>query len=590
MSSARTRRSRKLLVGLAIVPLASVGLGPSAASAHPLGNFSVNHLNTLTFTDDQVVNDVVIDLAEIPTAQDRPGIDADGDGTVSASEFDQHGAVQCAAFSDASRLTVDGIDVVFELETSSYAFEAGQVGLDTSRLECRLVADVASSVNGGVGSVQFSDGYRPGRVGWHEINALEAGSSIIDPPVPTRSVTNGLRSYPVDLLESPLDVRTVQFDIDFGTGATSDVAGGGAVDDVDAGSADNALDSRNELVASRPGALGGFVDSVQDRFENLIGRQDLTLGIGLLAIGLALVLGASHALLPGHGKTVMAAYIAGRQGSVRDAVLVGVTVTATHTGGVLLLGLGLTISTSLAGDTVLGWLGVVSGGLVAALGLALLISAVSNRGTGSPLFGHSHSHGHGPGGHTHSHDHHDDAPVAVENGPLIEGTVSRQIDHGDVLELIHTETVDDQVHRDVVDHHHDDHDHHHDHDDHDHHGHQDDGAERTVSRRGLVGMGVAGGLVPSPSALIVLLSAIALGRTWFGIVLVVGYGVGMAATLTAAGILLVKVRDRVAERMSNAGGRASSLARRWGLVMPYLTAALVLVVGLGLAIRSFTTL
>lgn len=109
---------------------------------------------------------------------------------------------------------------------------------------------------------------------------------------------------------------------------------------------------------------------------------------------------------------------------------------------------------------------------------------------------------------------------------------------------------------------------------------------RKVSRRGLIGMGIAGGLVPSPSALIILLSAIALGRTWFGILLVIGYGLGMAATLTAAGVLLVKVRDRYQHRIHSSSGRVRAAARRWGILAPYFTAGLVLIVGFGLAIRS----
>jgi nickel/cobalt transporter (NicO) family protein len=99
-------------------------------------------------------------------------------------------------------------------------------------------------------------------------------------------------------------------------------------------------------------------------------------------------------------------------------------------------------------------------------------------------------------------------------------------------------------------------------------------------------MGVAGGLVPSPSALVVLLSAIALGRTAFGVLLVVAYGLGMAATLTAAGLLLVHVRDRYADRALTRTGRARTLARRWAAVSPYATAILVFVVGVGLALRS----
>ena len=111
-------------------------------------------------------------------------------------------------------------------------------------------------------------------------------------------------------------------------------------------------------------------------------------------------------------------------------------------------------------------------------------------------------------------------------------------------------------------------------------------AGRAFSRRGLIGMGIAGGLVPSPSALVVLLSAIALGRTAFGVLLVIGYGLGMAATLTAAGLVLVTVRDRYQHRLGAARGRLGTLARRWGVVTPYATAALVSVVGLGLTVRS----
>ena len=111
---------------------------------------------------------------------------------------------------------------------------------------------------------------------------------------------------------------------------------------------------------------------------------------------------------------------------------------------------------------------------------------------------------------------------------------------------------------------------------------------RPVSRRGLIGMGVAGGLVPSPSALIVLLSAIALGRTVFGVVLVIGYGLGMAITLTLAGLLLVRIRDRYQARERRRG--ASTLARWWTQLAPYATATLVVVVGLSIAIRGAATI
>ncbi|MDQ3359212.1 MAG: nickel transporter, partial [Actinomycetota bacterium] len=102
--------------------------------------------------------------------------------------------------------------------------------------------------------------------------------------------------------------------------------------------------------------------------------------------------------------------------------------------------------------------------------------------------------------------------------------------------------------------------------------------------RGLIGMGVAGGLVPSPSALVVLLGSVALGRTVFGVLLVFAYGFGMAATLTAVGLVLVRLRGRL-DRFSSAG-RADSAASKVVAALPIVTAALVLVVGLGLVARG----
>lgn len=552
------RRSARVIAALSTVAVAALAPSGSVA-AHPLGNFSVSHLSRITLEADHIVVQVAIDAAEIPTAQDRPRVDDDGDDDASPGELAAHADRECRSFAAAATLQLNGADLNMVVLDAVFDYATGQAGLDTSRLDCEFRAAVPSGFGDEVAAVDFVDDYRPGRVGWHEINAVGVGVGLIDSPVPATSVTNDLRSYPEDLLESPLDVREVSLQIGPG-GITEQPAAVGVSDRA------IAADARDSLVAARPGFLGGFVDRVQGEFENVIGRDDLTLGVGLLAVGLSLVLGASHALLPGHGKTVMAAYIAGRQGQVRDAVLVGATVTFTHTGGVLLLGLALTVSSALAGDAVLGWLGVSSGVLIAALGIALLVSAVRRRDSG--WFGHGHHHG--PGGHTHDHGNHHTHELHGHD---------EQHGHGDGHGHGHDGT-------------HDDHDHgaHHLHD-HQHDGHHDhDHEEPKVSRGGLVGMGVAGGLVPSPSALIVLLSAIALGRTWFGVVLVIGYGVGMAGVLTVAGIALVRVRDSLQRRVDNADGKIARTAQRWGRLAPMLTAGLVFVVGAGLAIRSFTVL
>jgi ABC-type nickel/cobalt efflux system permease component RcnA len=213
----------------------------------------------------------------------------------------------------------------------------------------------------------------------------------------------------------------------------------------------------------------------------------------------------------------MAAYIAGRRGRPRDAITVGAIVTLTHTGGVIVLGLLLTATASLAGEAVLSWLGVASGALVAAVGVAMLVGVLRRRTSVYDRHSHDHDHGH--------------------------------------------------HHRPARDH------------NHDHHGPPHSHPSRRARRLSLVGMGIAGGLVPSPSALIVLLGAVGLGRTAFGVLLVVAYGAGMAAMLTAAGLLLVRVRDRWASRPRRTLARLTALA-------PAGTAALVLCVGLGLAGRA----
>jgi ABC-type nickel/cobalt efflux system permease component RcnA len=123
------------------------------------------------------------------------------------------------------------------------------------------------------------------------------------------------------------------------------------------------------------------------------------------------------------------------------------------------------------------------------------------------------------------------------------------------------------------------HHHHHDHHEHGHHAHDHDPG-RPLGLRGLVALGLAGGLVPSPSAVVVLLGGITLGRAWFGVALVLAYGVGMAATLTGIGLLLARLRARMDRRLQLPAG---SLLARAGRLLPAVTASVIVVVGLALA-------
>ena len=475
------------LVSLALAALGVIGIvlalparPASAQPLHPLGNFSVNQAIGLDLYPDRVAVTAIVDLAELPTLQERSTVDTSGDGTVSALESTAYNTRVCNAMAGAVALRVDGHRVQWSVRPAGFAYRPGSAGLHTSRISCAFhaAADLAQAA-----TVDLTNGYRADRIGWREITAAGHGVHIVNPAVPARSVSDSLRSYPADLLGSPLDQRSARLQVEPGdgpgAGATIHVSGGDPV---------------SRWIAQADRAL-----------ERVVGGH-LTPFVGALAVLLALMLGAAHAALPGHGKTVMAAYIAGRRGRRRDALTVGAIVTLTHTGGVLVLGLLLTATAGLAGEVVLSWLGIASGILVAAVGVAMLAGVLRRR---TPVHHHDH-------GHSHEHPH-------------------------------------------------------------DHHGHPH--PSRQVGRLSLVGMGIAGGLVPSPSALIVLLGAIGLGRTAFGVLLVLAYGAGMAAMLTAAGLVLVRMRDRWASRPRRTLARLAALA-------PAGTAALVLCVGLGLAGRA----
>jgi nickel/cobalt transporter (NicO) family protein len=245
------------------------------------------------------------------------------------------------------------------------------------------------------------------------------------------------------------------------------------------------------------------VDRATAAFTALVGERSRSPGFAVVALLLAVGLGAAHALAPGHGKTVMVAYLVGLRGTLRQAATIGATVTLTHTAGVLVLGLVLSTSRAVASERVYPWLGLGSGLLLAAVGLGLLVRAHG-----------SHHHPH-PHDHPHHHHHHDHGPTG-----------------------------------------------------------------RPLGRRGLVALGLAGGLVPSPSAVVVLLGGIALGRAWFGVALVLAYGLGMAATLTGVGLLLAHLRTRMDRRLHLPAG---SLLARLGRLLPAVTASIIVVVGLTLA-------
>jgi ABC-type nickel/cobalt efflux system permease component RcnA len=419
----------------------ALALVPAAADAHPLGNFTVNHYLGVVVRPDSVLLDYVVDMAEIPAYQERPTIEADPERA-------------CRDLADGIVLRVDERRVRPEPTTTRLTFPSGQGGLDTLRLECGYQARLAARVSSPALNVE--DTNDRDRIGWREIVARGEGT-VVSTSLPSESVSARLTAYPASLVAAPLDVRS--------------------------GAARVALPTRDLLPISVPSA-------------------DDAIGVAA-ALLLAIGLGAFHALTPGHGKTVMAAYLVGTRGTRGQAIFLALAVALSHTAGVLALAVvTLAGSALLAPERVYPYLSALSGALVLTLG-AWMVAARAR---------HARAHRHG-----HVHDHGDEST--------------------------------------------------------------------SLGWRSLAALGLAGGVVPSASALVLLLGAVSLHRIELGLVLVLAFGVGMAAVLVGVGQLLIGTRG-LAER--HAAGH-----RRFGAVLrlaPSLSAAAVLVFGLAMTAQSLAAL
>ena len=498
---------RRVVVVLAGA-LALVVLAPAAAFAHPLGNFTVNTYAGIEVGRDRVTVDYVVDMAEIPTFQARPTIDRNGDDTISASEASTFADRRCASLADGLAVSADGEQLAVRTrpDAARATLPVGQAGLPTLRIECGYEAAVAGAEQH---ALAFADHNLGGRVGWHEVTAIGSGARIRHSDVPTRSLSARLTSYPSDRLQSPLDVRTARVAYE-PSGAA-------------------ARPAREPVVHTPAGSVVRGFDELTQSFTASVAARDLTLGLALVALAIGVALGAVHAFAPGHGKTVMAAYLVGERGTVRDGLLIGLTVAATHTLGVLALGGALTASQEFAPESVYPYLTLASGVSFVVLGGMLLARAVRRSRDGRVGLG-LHDHHHHRHRHHHDHDH----------------------DHG----------------------HHDDR----------HHDHNDAAADPgRPTRRTLFALGFAGGLVPTPTAVVVLLGATAIGRAWFGALLVLAYGLGMAATLVAGGLLLARARRRF--DLASHGTRVLRAAA----LIPVVTALVVTGSGLVLVARAATS-
>jgi len=483
-----------VLVGLIT---AMLGLLSTPAVAHPLGNFTVNRYTGILVGQDVITLDHVIDLAEVPSVQLGSRLD----------DLNSLGRDRCARAAAAMDLTVAGRAVPLTVESSEATTSPGQGGLPVTRIVCRLEA--TASIESGGTSVTLADASSPGQVGWREVTAVGDRMTLTSTDVPSESVSERLTTYPTDLLSSPLDVTAANLTV---------TRGGPTAPQLDTGA--------GAPTATESGWLAA-------RADDLLAQNGLV--AGALSLLVALVLGATHALAPGHGKTVMAFYLTQRGApAVRSAFAVGISVTLAHTGSVLAFAALVSVSAEFVPAQLYPWLILVTGVLIVGLGVSLLRRAreqnvhgaehVHEEGHGH---GHSHSHSHG---HSHGHDHGVAADTVVMTVPTPAPKPSPTV----------------------------------------------------RSRWEPWTMGLVGGLVPSPSALLLMLGAVALGKAWFGGLLVLAFGIGMAVTLAAAGLLARDLVGRL-ERAVARTGRVSSTVRH---LVAYGAAGGVCLIGLGIVART----
>jgi nickel/cobalt exporter len=470
---------------------------PVAALAHPLGNFTINHYAGIRVRPAEVLVDAVVDMAEIPTFQARQEIDADGDGEVSAAEEGVARDTRCTDLLGSLELTVGGARQMLGLVGSDVSFPPGVSGLSTMRLVCTYRASLTAPI-GQATPIGFADRSFPERIGWREVVVEGDGVTLDAPGIPTVSASARLTAYPTDLLSAPLDFGAVAFTASPG----GPPAGAWSVPEtgVDAAPAPG--------TGSVPGGVSSEVPSIFS--------ADLTPAIALLSLATAVALGAGHALTPGHGKTLMAAYLVGTRGTAVHAIGLGLSVTVSHTIGILALAvLVVAAQSALPPDVVVRWLPLLAALTIVGIGTWMVAGEVRRRRAVPITHDHAHAHAH-PHDHPHGHGgvSHSHAPAA--------GT--------------------------------------------------------TITWRSLFVLGLAGGIIPSTNALLILLGTIAAGRAPFGVVLVVAFGIGMALVLGGVGLALVFARERI-DRLPADGmiGRISGVAP---------IAAAVLVLGLGVWLTS----
>lgn len=431
-------------------------------SAHPLGNFSVNQFSRIEVEKNQVRVHQVLDLAEIPTFQESNAIDADKNGQLSQIELNAYLEKITADYVANLEVLIGNSPVQLRVASKEIELQNGAANLPTLRISWAIIGDLP--VLDSIARLRFENKNNQARVGWNEIVVSRAATvNIFDCNVFSNSLSNELREYPEDLLTAPLLERRAEFSLTL-----------------------NSIPVNAKPLQTRDGKVAAVIQ--KDRLAELINVPEITIPVALFGLLIAFGLGAAHALSPGHGKTVVGAYLVGSRGTLKHAAFLGLTVTITHTLGVFALGLfTLFAANFILPERLIPFLNFVSGLLIFFIGIALFKNRLFNALGRKINDQYVHHH---LGEHSDNHSRADEAD-----------------------EFTHTHNGHTHTHK----------------------------PPETVSWSSLLGLGISGGLLPCPSALVLMLGAISLGRIGYGLILTVFFSLGLAATLMCVGLIFLSV-------------------------------------------------
>lgn len=475
-----------------------------------MGNFSVNHYSRLSVGPQQVDIVYALDLAEIPTFELLQGWNLTAASP--RKSLEQKAAQQMREWTRKLTVQSRGMTIHPIYESSELVVSDGAGNMPVMRITAKL------HVAGVTGKLDYEDHNYPDRAGWKEVVvAAGKGAKVGTSSVGTEDRSDGLKVYPQDTTVAPPQV--LKASVQWTSEAPVVVAA-----KPEAAPAALPEAAPVAVAASASPQPGGMVVR-GDFLSELLSRKEISFSMILVGLAVAFGLGAMHAFSPGHGKTMVAAYLVGSRGSFRHAAFLGAMVTFTHTISVFALGfVTLFLSRYILPEQLYPVLGAISGITIVWIGGTLFFRRIKKLRP-QPQH-HHHDHGHSQDhDHAHSHDH--------------------------------------------------SHDHDHDHDHEHHHGpgghtHVPEGE---VTMGSLIALGASGGLVPCPSGLVILLSSIAIGRVSLGILLLVGFSAGLAVVLTAIGLLVVYAKSW----LPDAQAAASSPAFRY---IPVASAAVVMILGI----------